>query len=406
MITNPPVSEAATFDARLGSIRTSTLGNVLKSIPKPNFRTDKSGDWTHESQELMFELVEEDLSMLDPELQAEFLDWVESSDYNKFRNKESGEFVYALVAKRGNVPYAVRKMKKRDALVDALDGKAFDHPIPGSHDKRMTRLLLITPTFAQYLLSMEEAWASLRSTPIEGSKTPFNLLNKLNANITKIFGKHGTLIAKEAQANGYPAPHIIVVLDRPVMVKRHVGKDGRISWRLCDSRILNRIGKGDMMRKLCRGSYRDAIAKNPIWKYGFIDFEGIVTEEGSKSGRDALMYPFKYLVKCLTEDGSSSIKDLKDISSVKDKSLRTMLFTHLGNKCFRTRDISSGKGFKDRVGMLPEKKSDEPSQWKRIKTITGYEYNFIKAFEEQKAVGRMTDVLRQQNGEITRQEVT
>jgi hypothetical protein len=76
---------------------------------------------------------------------------------------------------------------------------------------------------------MEEAWASLRSTPIEGSKTPHSVLNKLNANITKIFGKHGTLIAKEAQSNGYPAPHMIVVLDRPVMVQRHVGMDGKVS---------------------------------------------------------------------------------------------------------------------------------------------------------------------------------
>lgn len=406
MITNPQALDTLALDARSKGVRTSSLGDILRRIPKVNFRADKSGDWSHEPQELMLDLVEGNISLLDSELQAEFLDWVESPDYNKFENKESGECVYAQVAKRGNVPYAARKTKNRNALRDALDGKVFDYPIPGSHDKRMTRLLLITPTFAQYILSMEEAWASLRSTPIEGSNTPHNVLNKLNANITKIFGKHGTLIAKEAQSNGYPAPHIIVVLDRPVMVKRHIGKDGRVSWRICDPHILNRIGKGELMRRLHRKNYMDVIAKNPIWKYGFIDFEGIVTDEGSKSGRDAVMYPFKYLVKCLTEDGSSSIKELKDISSVKDKSLRTMLFTHLGNKCFRTRDISFGKGFKDRIGMLPEKKSEEPSQWKRIKTLTGFEYNFIKAVEEQKAIDRMADVFRQQNGTITRQGVT
>ena len=73
------------------------------------------------------------------------------------------------------------------------------------------------------------------------------------------------------------------------------------------------------MRKLCRTDYRKAIDQNPIWKHGFIDFEGIVREKGSKSGRDAITYAFKYLVKCLTEDGSASIRDISDINSVDDQ---------------------------------------------------------------------------------------
>ena len=133
------------------------------------------------------------------------------------------------------------------------------------------------------------------------------------------------------------------------------------------------------MRRLCRTDHRKAIRMNPIWKHGFIDFEGIVKGDGSRSGRDTVSYAFKYLVKCLTEDGKSSIKDLPDISSVKDKGLRTMLFTHLGNKCFRTRDVSFGKGFKDWIGLLPEPKSEEKSPWKLVKTITEQEYNLIQA---------------------------
>ena len=39
-------------------------------------------------------------------------------------------------------------------------------------------------------------------------------------------------------------------------------------------------------------------------------------------------------------------------NSVKDKGMRTMLFTHMGNKCFRTRDVSFGKGYKDRIGLI------------------------------------------------------
>ena len=332
--------------------------------------------------------------MDDPLLQAILLDWIESEDYNKFLNLETGEFIYAKSAKRGNVVYVTRKTKKRDALKNAIEGKVFDYPVKGFRNRRMTRLLLCTVNFDRSLFTCEEAWAALRSTPIEGLDYAYNVINKLNANISKIFGKHGTLTSKEAQSSGYPAPHLIFILDEPVMVQRHVGRDGKVSWRICDQRILDKIGKGPLMRKLSKTDYRKAIQMNPVWKHGFIDFEGIVSEEGSRSGRDAITYPFKYLVKCLTQDGSHSIRDIPDINSVKDKDMRTMLFTHLGNKCFRTRDVSFGKGFKDRIGMLPEEKPDEPSQWKRIRTLTGYEYDFIKAVEEQRAIIKLRCTIR------------
>ena len=59
--------------------------------------------------------------------------------------------------------------------------------------------------------------------------------------------------------------------------------------------------------------------------------------------------------------------------------MRTMLFTHMGNKCFRTRDVSFGKGFKDRIGLLPEPMTKEASPWKRVKTISELEYGLIQA---------------------------
>ena len=339
--------------------------------------------------------------MDDPILQAELLDWIESEDRNKFLNLTTGETIYALSAKRGNKVYATRKTKKRDQIKNALDGKEFDVPVDGFRNRRWTRLLLVTTNFDRNQFTKEEAWAALRSTPTEGVVYTFNVMNNLNANISKIFGKHGTLTAKEAQSSGYPAPHCIYILDEPVMVERHVGKDGKVTWRLCDPRVLNRIGKGPLMRKLSKSDYRKAIQMNPIWKHGFIDFEGIVREEGSKSGRDTVAYAFKYLVKCLTEDGYSKIVDLPDIKSAKDPSVRTMLYTHLGNKCFRTRDISFGKGFKDRLGILPEEKSSEETVWKRIKTVTDYEYNFIQAFNETAAVAKFKQVMASQAGVAT-----
>ncbi|MBQ7978763.1 MAG: hypothetical protein IJ248_03310 [Candidatus Methanomethylophilaceae archaeon] len=373
------------------------LSDILKKLPVIKRRTDESGCWPFVPDELIMQLVRGERSLSDPALQAILLDWIESEDYNKFINLESGEIIFAQSAKRGNVVYATRKTKKRDQMKDAIEGKIFDYPVKGFRNRRMTRLLLCTVNFDRSKFTCEEAWAALRSTPTEGVEYTFNVINSLNANISKIFGKHGTLTSKEAQSSGYPAPHLIFILDEPVMVERHKGKDGNVSWRLCEQRILNRIGKGPLMRKLARTDYRKAIDQNPIWKHGFIDFEGIVSEEGSRSGRDAITYPFKYLVKCLTEDGKNSIKDVPDINSIKDKDKRTMLFTHLGNKCFRIRDVSFGKGFKDRIGMLPEEKKEGHPEWKRVRTLTGYEYNFISAFNEQRSIQRFQEIFAEQN---------
>jgi hypothetical protein len=49
--------------------------------------------------------------------------------------------------------------------------------------------------------------------------------------------------------------------------------------RLCDPRILDRIGKGALMRKLCRAYCRRAVDTNPVWKHELIDFEGIAREQ-------------------------------------------------------------------------------------------------------------------------------
>ena len=401
-MTVPKASETtASADPPEGPSLRVSLSEIIRNAPAIERRAGESGCWPYEPEELITKLVNGEMSISDPHLQAILLDWIESADYNKFLNLESGDVVYAQAAKRGNVVYATRKTKKRDALKTALDGKVFDEPLKGFRNRRRTRLLLCTVNFDRSRFTAEQAWAALRSTPVEGLDYTYNVMNSLNANISKIFEKHGTLTSKEAQSSGYPAPHLIFILDEPVTVERHIGKDGHISWRICDHRILNRIGKGSLMRKLARVDHHAAIDLNPIWKHGFIDFEGIVSEDGSRSGRDAVTYPFKYLVKCLTEDGSNSIKDVPDINSVKDKDKRTMLFTHLGNKCFRTRDVSFGKGFKDRIGMLPEEKPSEATKWKRVRTVTDLEYNLISAYNEQLAIARFRDAMGLQSGEPT-----
>jgi hypothetical protein len=94
-----------------------------------------------DTEELIRQLVTGERSLDDPLLQAILLDWIESEDYNKFRNLETGETIYAQSAKRGNVVYATRKTKKRDAMKNVIEGKIFDYPVKGFRNRRMTRVV-------------------------------------------------------------------------------------------------------------------------------------------------------------------------------------------------------------------------------------------------------------------------
>ncbi len=337
----------------------------------------------------MIDLVKGERSIYDDYIQATNLDWMESEDYNIFTDP-NGKEIYALSPKRGNVVYATRKTLQKNSLVKAVEDKEFDFPIANSQKYRMTKLLFVTLSFDPTLVSPEWAWAMLRSSPVERLDYKYNVLNRFDANLSKIFGKHGRLVCKEAQANGYPAPHMIIVLDEPVRVELRNGRNGP-KWRLYDPKVLRRIGKSSDLRRLAFKDHRKAIRMNPIWKYGFVDFEGIVKGYRFKNKKNAMSYPFKYLTKCLTQDSSFSISDVDSINEIKDPAKRTILFTHLGNKCFRTRDITFGKGFKNRIGLLPPEKKSKPSKWSRIKTVPGYVYEYtlrkteehnIKAFRQ------------------------
>lgn len=329
--------------------------------------------WYIDGDQLIMDLVNGNASIHDPDIQERLLNWMGDEQYNEFLNTESGEKIYALVRKRGNRAYAAKKTEQKSKLCRALDGKEFDHPIGGRGDVRMTRLLFITVNFDREKYSPDQAWYAIRSTPVEGCKHNYNVLNNLNANISKIFGKHHILTCKEAQSSGYPAPHIIALLDKPVRVRLH-NNNGKKSWRIDDTKILRRIGKDAMFRRLTFKNHRKMMSMHPIWKHGFIDFQGIVKGYKVSGKKDAFTYAFKYLTKCLTEDSYDSVKNLKSIDGIEDPSLRTTLFTHLGNKCFRTRDITFSKKFVEALGGLDEEQKpfSDGHSWKRIRSVPAF----------------------------------
>ncbi len=352
--------------------------------------------WYPDAERLMTDLVSGNLSLYDEELQKRLMNWMSDEQYNEFIDLNSGEKIYGLIKRRGNKAYAAKKTDQKSKLCRALDGKEFDYPIGGRGNIRMTRLLFITVNFDRAQFTPEQAWYALRTTPVKGCSDKYNLLNKLNANLSKIFGKHNILTCKEAQMSGYPAPHIIVILNDPVRVKLH-NSNGKISWRIDDPRILRRIGKDQMLRRLAFNDHRKMLKMHPILKHGFIDFQGIVKGYKISGKKDAFTYAFKYLTKCLTEDSSYCVKQLDSINDIGDTGLKTTMFTHLGNKCFRTRDITFSKKFVAALGGLDERTEPESGdhKWKRIRSVPAFVVEGQREWDGMRALKRFKETLHQ-----------
>ena len=196
----------------------------------------------------MSDLVKGNIRMDDENLQKELLLWMGSDDYNVFKNLQTGEEIYALSCKRGNKVYATRKTQQKNRILDALDGKEFDHIMKGFPNRRWTRLLMITVSFDRDQFTMEEAWAALRSNPIEGCESRYNLINRLDANLRKVFGPHGKLLCKEAQQDGYPAPHIIsriwetnLIKSMKSCISEYTGSFHRPSYSWNERRLFHRF---------------------------------------------------------------------------------------------------------------------------------------------------------------------
>ena len=343
------------------------------------FKGTKGGEWKYGS-DLIESMMSGKRTLHDDDIQKELLDWIMTDDVNVFRNQKNDQLVYALAAKRGNRAYAAKKRETLDRVIEAVSKYEFDTPVPGLRDSRYrkTQLLLVTLTFSRTRYTAEEAWSLLRSSPIEEIEFEYGALNKFGANISSIFGSNGKLTCKEADGSGYPAPHVIILLDKPVLVKRHNDKDGKISWRLANDHVLKRVGKDDESRKRSRENVEAATLENPIWSHGTLDIKGIIKNERFGRFSNGFTYVFKYLIKTASIVRYPELAVTDNIDGLKDKSLRMMMYTHLGNKCFRTRDIVIGKAFKDRIGLLPKQKpcdvssddSERPEpEWKRIRTI-------------------------------------
>ena len=70
-----------------------SLKEVLLRVRRIERRTENSGAWPHEPNELIRELINGERPLDDSILQAELLDWIESEVRNKFLNLTTEETI-------------------------------------------------------------------------------------------------------------------------------------------------------------------------------------------------------------------------------------------------------------------------------------------------------------------------
>jgi len=162
-------------------------------------------------------------------VQNSYLDKVKERKYSVLHNPITGEYIYPIAPFRGNPAHARRKRKKLEPLIDSFGDCEFSTPLKGARasEVRYVKSILITLTFCRLNAKAKftrqgfptkpvtsyEAWNSLK-----GSKS---LLNQFKVEMSRVFGSsYGSCTVKEGSKDNYPAPHMIVIFDKPVIAHR------------------------------------------------------------------------------------------------------------------------------------------------------------------------------------------
>lgn len=297
-------------------------------------RCGREARWAYDNPEIR-DLLHKGLIHLDEkDMIKTFLEWKDEDCFLSFFNEDTGEVFETLSPKRGNPTYAKNKRKKAWEINQGLKKLDLDYPVPHARDVvRDTHLLLVTLTFDQRAITKDGAWHLLTSKG--------QAFNRFSANLSKIFGTKASWKIKEGTGSGYPAPHVLVMLDRPVRAFRY-----KKTWRIQSGKALDRLRKA--------------------WPYGFIDVLAVIS---SKVGKYGVVY---YLMKYLTKSISFSYRNDNSFASEQWEKEKAAIKTHVWNKVFKCRDVLS-KAFKQRLNVVHPVRLKENSD-ERIWSLFSIDY--------------------------------
>ena len=284
-------------------------------------RRSKNRSWKYDD-EVLRNAIDSGVSIVQQkDLLDTFINWHLTESVTKFKN-EKGEMVAVQAPRRGNYSYARKKKKVLNWIDDGLSGLKLWWPVGGRSVMFKTHLLLVTPTYKQnynfkteklsWEFECQKAWQHITSEVAKfRSKTGRALKTSINS-----------ITVKEGTEKGFPAPHLLIMLDRPITVFKHVNRDGDVTYRVQNNAILKTL-KG-------------------FWKHGFVDVEGVASES-----KDAVGYVLKYMTKGLSQAVIEKYQQY-GISGLKKHDI-TFLKTHSYQKLFNLRPVQISAQFKARL---------------------------------------------------------
>jgi len=273
-----------------GSSKPVPNDNSLISVENPSVSTPIHSLYDDRSS-ILYDLRNTDydsqkLPVLLQKAKEKYMSWVLPSTYLVFKkieylnnSEEKISTVAFLASKRGNSVYKRHMLTK----VDRLEPYFKPTFLPINPKTASTNILFVTLTLNPRLFSPGIAWEYI----IQKS------YNRYISAIRSRYGKIAVVRCDQAQKNGYPHIHLILLFDHQIIIKKHQGAD-KSSWRLL-SLSKKQHDFADLWRLPIYGK------KNEYTSLGYVDVQGITTQRG------AINYILRY---ALCEAGKNAEEDL------------------------------------------------------------------------------------------------
>jgi len=240
-----------------------------------------------------------------PVIKEQFIDYVSDDRYSVLYNPVEDKHIFPLAPKRGNKSYAYKQYKKFKPIMKAFEERSFSASVNNRSVKHLTSALLVTFTFDHKQWSIPDAWQSVTSA-----------VNSFKSYLTKTLKiSYGSFLSKEGTKSGYPAPHLIILLDNTVPAFKHKGK-----WRVQSKKLVD-----DLKEAWSRYS-----------RSSFCDIQAVI--DGKVGKRNAMSYVLKYATKTVS----------LDLENPDD----TAIYTHAFQKLYNLRNQVS-KDFLQRIEYAP-----------------------------------------------------
>ena len=245
------------------------------------------------------------------DLKASFLEWVKDDSYSCLHNPIDNKCFFPLTAKRGNSSYSRKQIKKFAPIMEAFKSQRFSVQINSRKALALSRALLVTFTFSHDDWHHGDAWKSITKA-----------VNKFRAYFTKLTGlTYGAFLSKKSSDSGYPAPHLLIILDKPITTfRKWSATERQYVWRIQSLAVVDALRKA--WSRYSRGS--------------FCDIRAVV--DGKVRNRNAMSYVLKYALKTVVTKGGLSDN--------------TSIYTHAFQKIYNLRNHVS-KDFLDRIEYSP-----------------------------------------------------